>query len=198
MPVLQGAACLTSTECPALVFPTSPTKCNRSFRNGGVNDLYFIPCSELLTESNLTDITWWQGLLTGNKLGNVGVGLGSIARKNITTEKVGSEQEPEPTGITWALKYIIKNFDKTTADTTKIQMDALINKFNRFLLVARMSDGDETVLPIGRFTTSDFNWTVPEDSNQIQNIELELSWKELGLPKQYNIAGLATVLPKAA
>lgn len=197
MPVLIGPACLTGVDCPVVIFPRNPNACQRSFRKGGVNDLYFIPCSETLSEANITSLTWWQGLLTDEKFGNVGVGLGSIARESVSTEKVGSETIDELTGMKWGLTYTIKNFDKTSADVTKDQMDKLIKKFPSFLLIARMSDGDDTVLPVGAFVTTDFNWTVPEDSNNLQTIQIKLVWDEIGLPKQYAVAGLSAVIPKA-
>lgn len=197
MPVLIGPACLTGTNCPVVLFPKNPDACARSMRKGGVNDLYFIPCSEVLSEVNLLDIAWWQGLLTANKVGNIGIGLGSIARESIQTEKVGSESLPEPVNMSWGITYTIKNFDKTSADVTKEQMDKLLTRFPSFILVARMSDGDDTVLPIGNYTPADFNWTVPEDALQVQSIQFKLTWYEFGLPKQYTVAGLNAILPKA-
>jgi hypothetical protein len=197
MPVLNGPACLTGANCPVVLFPKNPTACERSFRKGGVNDLYFIPCSKTLSLANLTDLAFWQAMVTANELGNVGIGLGSIARESVTTEKVGSETIEEVTGMKWGLTYTIKNFDKTSADVTSDQMNKLIRRFPSFLLIARMSDGDDTVLPIGAFVTSDFNWTVPEDSNNVQNIQFKLTWDEFGFPKQYTVAGLNAVVPKA-
>lgn len=198
MPVLTGPACSPSVDCPLVEFPQSSALCVCELAVGGINDLYLIPCSETLSETNLLDVAWWQGLITDGKLGRIGVGLGSIAKKSDRKERVGSCRTEQIVQTTWALTYVIKCFDKTSARTTTEQVNTLINKFNNFLLIARMCDGSDTVLPIGGFTTSDFNWTVPDNSEEYQNVSLELSWLELGLPRTYDVAGLSAVLPKAA
>ena len=131
-------------------------------------------------------------------LGRLGIGLGSIAKKSDKKERVGSCRTEQIVQTTWALTYVIKCFDKTSARTTVEQVNTLITRFSNFLLIARMCDGSDTVLPIGVFTTSDFNWTVPDNAEEYQSITLELSWPELGLPRTYDVPGLSAVLPKAA
>jgi hypothetical protein len=81
---------------------------------------------------------------------------------------------------------------------THEQINALIANAGNYQLIARMCDGPDTVLPIGPIVLSDFNWTVPDNFEEVQVIELELSWVELGMPKTYEIAGLSAVVPKAA
>lgn len=149
------------------------------------------------------DPGWWAGLVNESNpdnalLGRIGVGLGSIAKKSDKKERVGSCRTEQIVQTTWALTYVIKCFDKTSARTTTEQVNTLISRFSNFLLIARMCDGTDTVLPIGTFTTSDFNWTVPDNMEEYQTITLELSWPELGLPKTYDVPGLSAVLPKAA
>lgn len=151
-----------------------------------------------MSETNILDIAWWQDRIDNGELGRLGIGLGSIAKKSDKKERIGSCRTEQIVQTTWALKYQLKCMDKTSARTTTEQVNTLIQKFNNFLLVARMCDGSDTVLPIGVFTTSDFNWTVPDNSEEFQVVELELSWLELGLPKTYDVAGLSAVLPKAA
>lgn len=198
MPVLNSAACNPSVDCPLVEFPQSSALCLCELTVGGVNDLYFIPCSSVMSETNILDVAWWAGLIGAGTLGRMGIGLGSIAKKSDKKERVASCRTEQIVQTTWALKYQIKCFDKTSARTTTEQVNTLINKFNNFLLIARMCDGADVVLPIGIFTTSDFNWTVPDNSEEYQIIELELSWLELGLPRTYDVAGLSAVLPKAA
>lgn len=198
MPVLTAPACNPSVDCPLVQFPQSSALCQCDLAVGGVNDLYFIPCDETLSETNILDVAWWQGLIDDEKLGRLGIGLGSIAKKSDKKERVGSCRTEQIVQTTWGLTYVIKCFDKTSARTTTEQVNTLITKFNNFLLVARMCDGSDTVLPIGTFTTSDFNWTVPDNSEEYQNVTVELSWPELGLPRTYDVAGLSAVLPKAA
>lgn len=198
MPVLTAAACNPSEDCPLISFPQSSALCQCDLAVGGINDLYFLPCSETLSEANLLDVGWWSGLLTDLKLGRIGIGLGSIGKKSDKKERVGSCRTEQTVQITWALKYVIKCFDKTSARVTTAQINALITKFNNFLVVARMCDGSDTVLPIGLFTTSDVDWIVPDNFEEFQSVQFELSWSELGLPKSYDVAGLSAVLPKAA
>lgn len=198
MPVLTAPACNPSESCPLVTFPASSSLCQCDLAVGGVNDLYFIPCNVTMSETNILDVAWWQDLITNEQLGRLGVGLGSIAKKSDKKERVGSCRTEQIVQTTWALTYVIKCFDKTSARTTTEQANTLIRSFNNFLLIARMCDGTDTVLPIGTFTTSDFNWTVPDNSEEFQNVTLELSWPELGLPRTYDVAGLSAVLPKAA
>jgi hypothetical protein len=202
MPVLTAPACNPSVDCPIVQFPQSTALCVCELAVGGVNDLYFIQCTETMSEENILDPAWWAELIgssaTSARVGRLGIGLGSIAKKSDKKERVGSCRTEQIVQTTWGLTYVIKCFDKTSARTTTEQVNTLINKFSNFLLVARMCDGEDTILPIGKFTTSDFNWTVPDNSEEFQTITLELSWLELGLPKTYDVAGLSAVLPKAA
>jgi hypothetical protein len=48
------------------------------------------------------------------------------------------------------------------------------------------------------FTVSDFDWTVPDNFEEVQSITIEIGWFELGMPKTYDVAGLSAVVPKAA
>lgn len=198
MPVLTAPACNPTVDCPLVEFPQATAACTYELAVGGINDLYFIPCTETLSEANILDTAWWQGLVDNGRLGSIGVGLGSIAKKNSQAERVGSCQTEQTVGATWALTYVIKLIDKTSARSTHARINTLINKFGNFLLVARMCDGDNTVLPIGQFTTSDFNWVVPDNFEQYQNVSFELSWRELGLPVTIDVAGLSAIVPKAA
>lgn len=198
MPLLTAAACNPGVDCPLVEFPQSSALCQCDLAVGGVNDLYFIQCDQVMSEENILDVAWWQGLVEDGALGRLGIGLGSIAKKSDKKERIGSCRTEQIVQTTWALTYVIKCFDKTSARTTTEQVNTLVTKFNNFLLIARMCDGTDTVLPIGVFTTSDFGWTVPDNAEEYQNISLELSWLELGLPRTYDVAGLSAVLPKAS
>lgn len=195
---MTAAACNPSIDCPQIEFPQSSALCQCDLAVGGVNDLYFIPCSSVMSETNILDVAWWQALVDAGTLGRVGIGLGSIGKKGSKTERVGSCRTEQIVQITWALKYTIKCFDKSSARVTTEQMNALITKSNNFLLIARMCDGADTVLPIGTFTPSDMDWVVPDNAEEYQNAVIELSWFELGLPRTYDVAGLSAVVPKVA
>lgn len=205
MPVQSAAACVPSAACPATPFPVATAQCNPVTSAGGVNDLYFIPCDQAMTEVNLLDTSWWSNILAGESgesgassfLGNMGRGLGSIAKKTDKKERLSSCQVESIISTTWALKYVIKSFDKSAEKITHEQVNALIAQAKNYQLIARMCDGDNTVLPIGPFSTSDFNWIVPDNFEEIQSIELEFSWVEVGLPKTYDVTGLSAVVPKA-
>lgn len=203
MPVLTAPACTPSVACPATPFPVATANCSCTLSTGGINDLYFIPCSEQMSETNILDTAWWAGILTegsggGSALGNIGVGLGSIAKKADKKERVSSCKIEQLISTSWAIKYILKCFDKSSEKVTHEQVNALISNSGSYQLIARMCDGEDTVLPVGTFTLSDFNWVVPDNFEEVQSIELELSWFELGMPKTYNVAGLSAVVPKAA
>lgn len=197
MPVLTGAACLSNEDCPITPLPVATATCLPQLSQGGVNDIYIIPCTEEMTEANILDVSWWTALKTNGHLGNIGIGLGSIGKKSVKTEKISSCRAEQIISAIWALKYTIKTFDKTSADVTTEQVNALLSKYSKFSAIARMCDGPETVLPIGAFSISDFDWVVPESNEDIQSVMFELSWPELGKPKTYTVSGLSAVIPKA-
>lgn len=200
MPYLSGPACTIAAECDEPNFPASVQQCVCEVAVGGVNEMYFIPCTETFSEANVTDLDWWTALIgdaeTPGPLGRSGIGLGSIAKKSDRKEKVGSCRKEQVISITWAVKFQIKCFDKSSARSTCAKMNELITKFSNYLVVLRMCDGDNTILPIGQFTTSDFNWTVPDNNEESQIAEVELSWDELGFPCTVEVAGLSGILPK--
>lgn len=203
MPLLTGQGCIPSVACPASPFPTATASCSCLLSTGGVNDLYFIPCDQEMTETNIVDTAWWSALMDGGSggssiLGNIGIGLGSIAKKTDKKERVSSCKIEQVVSTTWALKYVLKCFDKSTEKVTHEQINQLIANSGNYLAIARMCDGDNTVLPIGVFALSDFNWTVPDNFEEVQSVELEISWFELGMPKTYDVTGLSAVVPKAA
>lgn len=200
-PYLAGPACSVDQCDGQPTFPQTAASCECNVAAGGINELYFVPCTETFSQANITSTAWWTGLLAGDsltdpKLGRSGLGLGSIGKKGDKKDRVASCRTEEMTSITWALKFAIKCFDKTSARTTAKKMNELILRSNKWLLVARMCDGEDTILPIGQFNTSDFNWTVPDNSEDNQMAEIELSWKELGFPETIDVAGLSAVLPK--
>lgn len=202
MPLLTAASCIPSEACPATPFPVATANCTPTLTTGGVNDLYFIPCDQVLSEANITDTDWWQSLVdgdspTGSFLGNIGIGLGSIGKKAVKSERVGSCKVEQPVSATWALKYVIKAFDKSSEKVTHDQVNTLINSSGKYLAIARMCDGENTVMPIGVFTTSDFDYIVPDNFEEIQSITFEISWFELGIPKTYDVTGLSAIVPKA-
>jgi len=203
MPVLTAAACIPTAECPVSPFPVATASCVCTTSTGGIAGLYFIPCTEVMSEVNILDTAWWQGLVDGDSpgfsnLGNIGKVLGSIAKKTDKKERLSSCSVEQVVSTTWALKAVLKCFDKSTDKVTHEQVNALITNASAYQLIARMCDGENTVLPIGPMSLSDFNWIVPDNFEENQTIELELSWVELGLPKTYTVTGLSAVVPKAA
>lgn len=203
MPVLTAAACNPTVDCPITVFPQATESCVCTTSVGGISALYFLPCTAVMSEANLLNVEWWDDFVNGSGPQGVAIAimsrvLGSITKKADRKERLSSCGVEQVTSVTWALTATLKCFDKTSERTTNEQVNALINNANHFILIARMCDGDDTVLPIGRFTTSDFNWIVPDNFEETQSITIELSWVELGLPRTYDVAGLSTVLPKAA
>lgn len=208
MPYLTGAACVIGDGCDTPTFPISTEQCTCETATGGVNELYFIPCTEVFSKTNVINPAWWAAMLpaagggtssvTAGTLGRSGLGLGSITRKAVKNDRVASCRVEQVTSITWALKFQIKCFDKSSARSTAAKLNELILNAGGYLVAARMCDGDDVVLPIGRFTTSDFNWTVPDNNEESQVAEVELSWKELGFPTTVDVPGLSAVLPKLA
>lgn len=200
MPYISGPACVIEGECPQPAFPVASSVCVCEVALGGINELYFVPCTETFSEANVLDLDWWTTLIGSveapGTLGRSGLGLGSIAKKSDKKVRVSSCRTEQVISITWALKFQILCFDKSAARSTCAKMNELILSSNKYLLVARMCDGDNTILPVGVFNTSDFNWTVPDNNEENQVAEVELSWKQLGFPCTVDVAGLSGILPK--
>jgi len=197
MPFNTGPGCDLGS-CDAPVFPVTAAACICETAVGGISELYFVPCTETMSEANVTDPDWWQGLITDNKLGRSGLGLGSIAAGNKTTRRKSSCKPEEITGITWNLTFQIVCVDKTSARTTSKKVNEMLNKSSKYLLLARMCDGEEEVLPVGSFAATDIDWTVPDNVDEDRVVQIVLSWKEKQLPDTVDVPGLSAVLPKAA
>lgn len=196
MPYLSGPSCILG-DCPAPAFPAISEACICTPSAGGINELYFVPCTETFSEANVSDPYWWQAMV-GTTLGRSGVGLGSIGKKATKQDRFASCRTEQTTQITWALKFVIKCFDKTSARATCAVLNEVLTNFSKYLVVARMCDGDEVVLPIGVFTTSDADWVVPDNFEDNQNAMVELSWVQNSFPCTVDVPGLNAVLPKAA
>lgn len=203
MPVLTAASCTPSLACPSTAFPVATASCACTPSVGGVSGLYFIPCDQAMTEVNILNPEWWQTIVDGDSpsmswLGNIGRVLGSISKKSDKKQRLSSCNIEQVISTTWALKAVLFCFDKSANKVTHEQINLLIQSANDYQLIARMCDGENTILPIGPMTLSDFNWIVPDNFEENQSIELELSWVELGFPKTYDVTGLSAVVPKAA
>lgn len=200
MPYLSGPGCVIQDGCAEPNFPTSTQQCVCEIAVGGINELYFVPCTETFSEANVLDVDWWSTLVGTTEapgaLGRSGLGIGSIAKGGQQNERVASCRTEQLISITWNLTFQIKCFDKSSARSTCAKMNELILNFNKYLLVARMCDGDNTILPVGIFNTSDFDWTVPDNNEESQVAQVVLSWKELGFPCTVDVPGLSGVLPK--
>lgn len=194
--ITGGGACTVSEECPALPFPTIDAECDCDFAVGGINEYYIVPCSSEFTEENVTSPQWYTDLIEAGNLGRSGIILGGITKLGDKKERVGSCRTEQTISATWGFKFTKKCFDKTVARKTVKQMNALIKNANRFLVILRMCDGDETILPVGIFTTNDFNWVVPDNFEELQSVEATLAWKELGIPETVDVPGLNAVVPK--
>jgi hypothetical protein len=197
MPFLSAAACLPGVcDNGSSVFPTTDAMCVCEVAAGGINEFYYLPCDFIFSEVNLLDVSKWQDLVDDGKLGRSGLVIGSLGQKSVKTDKLASCRVEQMTAMVWAIKAVQKCFDKTSARSHCAKNNELIKKFDKYLLVARMCEGDNTILPVGVFTTSAFNWIVPEDSQDNQSTEIEYSWKELGMPCTMDVPGLSAVIPK--
>lgn len=195
----QAVPCLPCIGDPSEIqFPVLPQVCNCDVAEGGISELYFIPCSvpNGFTQANMTDIATWQALVGANNLGRTGEIVGSIAKVSDTKQRTSSCKDERITTMTWGLTAKIYCFDKTSANTTCLQMNELITKHKNYLVVARMCDGENTILPIGRVNLADYNWTVPETYEELQYVEFQLTWKYFGQPCVVEVANLSSVVAK--
>lgn len=197
MPLLTGPGCI-ATNCVSVQFPILPALCNCTTAKGGIGNVYAIPCTESLTAANIMSLAWWADLIADGNIGTFGRIMGSLKKKSDKKERISSCSVEEIQSLTWALSVTIKCFDKTSADTTTDQVNTLLQNASRFLFIARMCEGDDSIIPIGSAVVSDFDWDVPDNFEDLQKLPFELSWIEFGKPKIYQVAGLSSILPKNA
>ena len=198
MPYLSGPAC-TLGDCPTSTFPAITESCVCTPSPGGINELYFIPCTETFSEVNVTDPYWWANLVDTNVLGRSGLGLGSIAKKSSTSERFSSCRTEQPTAIIWALTFVIKCFDKTSGPGQPAQsLTKYCSTSANMLLLLVCATAEEVILPIGVFAASDFDWTVPDNFEENQSATIEISWYEFAFPCTVDVPGLQAVVPKLA
>lgn len=198
MPFLTGAACIANEDCPVPAFPASVGTCTCDFFYGGFADLYFLPCTTDFSQASITDTDTWQAAVTAEEVGYMGKGLGSMAKKSDVKQRVSSCKTEDIVSITWAIKYQIKCFDLTSTSAVENKINHIVKYKDQLLLVGRMCQDDERIMPVGQFNVSDLNMTIPDNSEEPSVAEVEFSWKEFGIPKTYIVAGLGEIIPKGA
>ncbi len=197
MPYINAPACVLG-ECEAPAFPVTTAACSCEIVLGGIGELYIIPCTETLSQANVTDPEWWSGLIADNKLGRMGKGVGSISKGNVFKARTSSCGPEQIINIEWNLNFRELCQDISSARTTQKKYTELITRFSSYLVIARMCSGPETIMPIGKFTATDADYVVPEVIDEAQTVSIVLTWKERGLPETVDVAGLSTVLPMVA
>lgn len=191
---------ITGCECNVTTLPTkSASTCECTTWSGRLNDLYFIECSETISEANLLDTAWWQSVIDNNKIFNLGVGIGNYGQKNITTFDKGGCGSPSVEQIEWSLTYQVYCVDKTSSFYNHEFADTLLKgALKHYNLVARYCDGDNVILPIGKVDLSSFDSALPASTEEFMSFTYEFSWKGLYVPIPMIVTGLNTVLPKAS
>ncbi len=191
-------ACGTN-GCNTAALPTAiADACDRDVLGGRINDIYFIDCSEEISNANLIDTDWWAGLITDSKIHNLGVGIGSYAKKNSATFDAGGCGSPTIESIEWAIQYELFCIDKGTTAHTHEFANALLNGATKnYNVVARLCGGDNLIVPIGKVDISDFDNILPNATDQFMSFKYEFSWKSMTVPHILDVAGLSTVLAKA-
>jgi hypothetical protein len=190
---------LSSCACTVEALPIKTTDaCDCTTWTGRLNDLYFVECSETINAANLVDTTWWQTAIDNGKLFNLGIGIGSYAKKNITTFDKGGCGTATVEQIEWALTYKLFCVDKSTQFYNHEFADTMLKgAYRNYNLIARYCDGEEIILPIGKVNLSDFDSALPESTEEFMSFTYEFSWKGLWVPSPLTVAGLNSVLPKA-
>lgn len=198
MPVNYGNM-IAGCECNPTSLPTkTSTTCECTTWSGRLNDLYFIECSETISEANLLDTAWWQSAIDDNKIKNLGVGIGAYGQKNITTFDKGGCGSASVEQIEWALTYKQYCVDKSSAFYNHEFAEAIVKGALKFYnVIARFCDGDDVILPIGKVDLSSFNNLLPESREEFMSFEYEFSWKGLVVPTPLIVTGLNNILPKA-
>ncbi len=191
---------ISGCECTVTTLPTKPTdKCECDTVTGRINDLYFIECSETISEANLLDTAWWQSLIDDDKIFNLGKGVGGYGQSAVTTFDAGGCIGESVQNIKWQLDYKVYCIDKASTfwnhEFAEVLLQGGLKNYN---VIARYCGLDDTILPIGRVELSNFNNLLPESTDEFMSFEYSFSWKKLGVPVPLIVTGLSAVLPKAS
>jgi hypothetical protein len=191
---------ISGCECNVTTLPSkSSTTCDCTTWSGRLNDLYFIECDQVPSESNYLDTAYWQGLVDNDKIFNLGVGIGSYGQKNITTFDKGGCGSASVEQIEWQLTYQVYCIDKSTQFWNHEFADTIVKgAMKHYNLVARYCDGDNMILPIGKVNLSSFDSALPASTEEFMSFTYEFSWKGLYVPAPLDVPGLSSVLPKAS
>lgn len=189
---------IQNCSCTVNALPPVPsTSCECTTWSGRLNDLYFIECTEEVNEDNLLNAGWWSVLVQDGKIHRMGMGIGSYAKKNLTTFDKGGCGSASVEQIEWAINYQIFCVEKTEFLSHQFADAMVKGAYKNYNLVARYCDGDEVILPIGKVTLSDFDSALPASPEEFMSFTYEFSWKGLWVPSPLVVAGLNDFVPKA-
>lgn len=200
MSSLEELLIACNTDCQTEKLPEAPDSCNLEVWYGRVNEVLFVPCTEIIDTAWMLDLTNWTKFFVdaGFEGRRTGKGIGSYTQTNATAVDTGANcgvPSLEGTKSTWELTYRKVIIDRSAQLTThafanKLQAGAL----SQYKLFARYCDAPDMILPIGKVSLSKFNNTLPESVDDFMNIEYGFQWKQMGIPTPVLIPGLSAVL----
>lgn len=167
---------------------------------GRILDLYFIPCEEEITESNLLDIDWWSDLvaLPTPLLRRFGMGVGTYTQAEALKIDGGGCVGEEIIEMEWELTYNITKMDLSEDFTTHEFVNALANgALNNYNVIGRYCKPEDTILLMGRTKLEAVNNTHPSGLKEFQNFELKFRWTPNNntVPQPFRVPGLSAIIP---
>lgn len=166
---------------------------------GNINDYFFTPCSEIPTDAELVDVAWWQGLVTDGKLSRFGVkGIGGWSQTNIVRKNLGGcSGIEEITRIDWTATWKQYCHDQSDAQATNAFFNSLRKYIGKYNVWIRPCFNTDKLLFVGEADITDFQNTLPEDTGELMEYMVSITWSSLDMPTFVNIPGLSLVIPPA-
>jgi hypothetical protein len=206
MPTINNIDLLSCLpNCNSGVLETLPSclKDLKTIKNG-LNDLYFIPCSYELNDTDIMDLAWWADVNDTSKpaseqMRRIGRMTGSIQKAEIQKAFVGGCNGEEATSITWELTISVKAMDKESGDwKTHNMADLLLSgALNNYNLAVRRCDPADSIILIGKGTLNDFDNIISNNPKEFEDLQFKIQWtpRNLSTLQNFTIPGLSTIVP---
>lgn len=167
---------------------------------GRILDLYFVPCDEEISETNLLDTSWWSGLvaLPTPALRRFGMGVGTYAQSDALKIDGGGCVGEQIIEMEWELTYTITKMDLSEDFLTHELVNAIANgALNNYNVIGRFCKPDDTILIIGRTKLEALNNTHPAGLKEFQSFELKFRWTPNNntVPQPFRVPGLSAIIP---
>jgi hypothetical protein len=187
-----------TTGCGSSLVLENVPFCDKKAWRGRISEIYLVPCEYSFTETNVTDLVWWETIVNAGKLIAI-QGIGSTDQDSSLKVDAGSCDGEEIADITWKLDFEVKKFDLEEFEDFENANKIMQGAYRNYNLVARYCrPNKDTLLPIGRFSLKELADVHPGGVNDFHTLTYTFTWTPsvLSVPTPLKVAGISAVLPQ--